>query len=142
MNDSNYDDIINLPHHISSVHPQMSRESRAAQFAPFSALSGYSDSIKEVSRLTDNRIEIDEGLKQVLNSRLKMIIQNIKDRPLVTFTYFVYDSKKEGGKYISVTEKVKKVDTTMGYVLLADKSEIPINEIIGISGKLFGELEC
>ena len=73
-----YEDIIYLEHHVSEKHPQMSRQSRAAQFAPFAALTGYDSAIKETARLTDKRIEIDDGLKTILNSKLQIILQNIK----------------------------------------------------------------
>ena len=99
----NYDDIINLPHYVSKKHPQMSIESRSAQFAPFSALIGYDEAIKETARLTDKRIEIDEGLKNILNNKLQYILENIKLNPEITFTYFVYDNKKSGVKYIDKT---------------------------------------
>ncbi|MDD3240360.1 MAG: hypothetical protein PHW47_09835, partial [Lachnospira sp.] len=64
-----YDDIINLPHHVSTTRPQMSREIRAAQFAPFAALTGYEDAVNETARLTDERIELDENRKAELDER-------------------------------------------------------------------------
>lgn len=139
--DKNYDDIINLPHYISKKHPQMSIEARSAQFAPFSALAGYDDAIKETARLTDDRIEIDEGLKIVLNNKLQFILENVKYKPEIKFTYFVYDEKKTGGKYVEKTGVVKKIDTVEQYVLLKDKTKIPILEIINISGNLFNSME-
>lgn len=133
MNKDNYEDIINMPHYISEKHPQMSIEARAAQFAPFAALTGYSDAVKETARLTEKRIEIDEGLKLHLNNKLKKIIENINTNPKVTFTYFVHDDKKEGGKYVNKTGCVKKIDIANEYIILADKTKIPINEIINIT---------
>ena len=141
MNQDKYEDIINLPHHVSTNHPQMSIEARAAQFAPFAALTGYDTAIKETDRLTDERIEIDEGLKSLLNSRLQIITQNIKDNPEIAFTYFVYDKKKSGGKYISTTGKVKKVDMAEQYIILDNKTKIPINDVINITGNLFKSIE-
>ena len=132
MNKDNYEDIINMPHHISKKHPQMSIEARAAQFAPFAALTGYSDAVKETARLTEKRIEIDEGLKLQLNNKLKKIIQNINTTSKVTFTYFVYDDKKEGGKYVNKTGCIKKIDVVNEHIILTDKTKIPINEIINI----------
>ena len=132
MNKDNYKDIINLPHHVSEKHPQMSIEARAAQFAPFAALTGYSDAVKETARLTEKRIEIDEGLKLQLNNKLQKIIEKINTNPEVTFTYFIYDAKKEGGKYINKTGYVKKIDISNEYIILTDKTKIPINEIINI----------
>lgn len=139
--DKNYDDIINLPHYISKKHPQMSIEARSAQFAPFSALTGYDDAIKETARITDKRIEIDEGLKFILNNKLQYILDNIKFNPEITFTYFIYDNKKTGGKYIEKTGIVKKIDVVEQYVMLKDKTKIPILEIINITGNLFNSIE-
>lgn len=141
MKEGNYDDIINLPHHVSSKHPRMSIEKRAAQFAPFSALTGYNDAIKETARITDKRIEIDDGLKIILNNKLQIILKNIKDKPEVTFTYFIYDKNKSGGKYVTITGKVNKIDISKQYIILTDKTNIPINEIIDIKSYLFRSLE-
>lgn len=132
--DRQYDDIINLPHHISKKHPQMSLYARSAQFAPFAALTGYEDAVKETTRETNERIEIDEELKLILDSKLQYIIEKIKTKPEVSFTYFLPDVKKEGGKYLTVTGIVKKVDTYNQIIYLADNTQIPINEIIDISG--------
>ena len=137
MNVDNYEDIINLPHHTSSKHVRMSTTARAAQFAPFAALTGFNDAINETSRLTCDRIEIDEDLKLLLNDRLQIILNNIKAKPEVTFTYFVHDKNKNGGKYISITGNVSKIDMINGYVFLSNKEVIPINEIINITGYLF-----
>ena len=132
-----YEDIINLEHHVSEKHPQMSREARAAQFTPFAALTGYDTAIKETARLTDKKIEIDEGLKTVLNNRLQIILQHIKSNPEISFTYFLQDNKKQGGKYITTEGKVKKIDITNGYITLNDKTKIIINDIINITGSIF-----
>jgi len=137
MKKDNYEDIINLPHYVSLKHPQMSMDARASQFAPFAALTGYDDEIKETARLTDKRIEIDDGLKVVLNSKLQIIQENIKNNPEVTFTYFVYDKKKTGGKYITKMGIVKKININQQYILLMDKTKIPINEVINIQGCIF-----
>lgn len=139
--DKNYDDIINLPHHISTKHPQMSIEARSAQFAPFSALTGYEDAIKETARLTDKRIEIDEGLKTILNNKLQFILENLKYKPEIKFTYFVYDESKSGGKYIDIVGIVKKIELLEQYVMLYDKTKIPINEIINITGDIFKKID-
>lgn len=97
---NNYEDIINLPHHVSKKHPQMSIWSRSAQFAPFAALTGYDDAVKETARLTDKRLEIDEGLKNILNNKLQYILENKSLQPEITFTYFVYDNKKSDRKSV------------------------------------------
>ena len=71
---NNYDDIIDLPHYVSKKRPQMSIEARSAQFAPFAALSGYDEAVKETARLTDKRLEIDDGLKSILNNKLQYVL--------------------------------------------------------------------
>ncbi|MBO5375564.1 MAG: hypothetical protein J6A52_01775 [Bacilli bacterium] len=136
-----YDDIIKLPHHVSKRHPQMSIMARSAQFAPFAALSGYDEAVKETARLTDKRLEIDDGLKSILNNKLQYILENININPEIIFTYFVYDRKKTGGKYIEKIGIVKKIDLIEKYILLTDKSKIPIEEIIDINGEIFKDLE-
>lgn len=136
-----YEDIINLPHHVSTKHPQMTKIARAAQFAPFSALTGYSDALRETERLTTKRIELDDGLKAILNKKLHLILDNIKEIPEVTFTYFIYDNLKTGGKYITITGKVKKIDIVSGYIFLSNKTKIPINEIININSNLINKYE-
>lgn len=132
-----YDDIINLPHHISKKHPRMSLYARSSQFAPFAALTGYEDAINETSRQTSKKIDIDEELKNILDSKLQIIIEQIKDKPEVTITYFIEDLKKEGGKYVTITGFVRKVDLYDQYIYFVDDKKIPINDIIDISSKLF-----
>ena len=131
-NSKNYDDIINLTRHISKKHPRMSLEARSAQFAPFAALTGYEETIKETARQTDKRIEINEELKAILDEKLLLIKTRIKTKPNITVTYFVPDSKKDGGKYVSVTGKVIKIDDYKQKIILENKIEIPISEIIEI----------
>ena len=127
-----YSDIINLPHHVSTVRPHLSREQKAAQFAPFAALTGFDDDVKETARLTDKRIEIDDGLKEVLSNKLNIINKNIKNKHLVKITYFVEDNKKDGGKYIDITGVVKKINLFDNYVLLNDNIKVNIIDIIDI----------
>lgn len=133
---SKYNDIINLPHHISNKHPKMTLEARAAQFAPFAALTGYEDVIEETARLTNERIELDEEAKNILDNKIQMIQEQITKRPTITFTYFVPDLKKDGGKYVTVSGIVKKVDKYKKLIGLEDKTEIPINEVVSITGEM------
>ena len=128
-----YDDIINLPHHESKKHPRMSLEARSAQFAPFAALTGYDEAIKETARQTDKRIEINEEFKAILDEKLLLIKAQIKTKPSITVTYFVPDLKKDGGKYVSVTGKVLKIDDYKQKIILENNIEIPISEIIEIT---------
>ena len=132
-----YDDIINLPHPTSSRHPRMSLYDRAAQFSPFAALTGHDEAVKETARLTDKRIEIDDDTKARLNVKLQIIRDNIGADITVTFTYFVPDERKSGGKYISCTGIVKRIDEYEHTVILTDKISIPIEQISGIESELF-----
>lgn len=133
----NYDEIINLPRWNPKKHPRMSMESRSAQFAPFAALTGYDDAVKETARLTDRKIEIDEGLKIVLNNKLQYALENSDKKPIITFTYFIPDEKKKGGKYVEKTGQIKKVDNLEGYIILKDKERIKIDNVINITGEIY-----
>ena len=128
-----YDDIINMPHHISKKHPRMSLENRSAQFAPFAALTGYEDEVEETARITDKRIEITDEIKNTINMKLKIIQEKLYTKPKVTITYFIPDSKKEGGSYKTVTSNVMKIDKYKQTIVLKDKTEIPINFITNIN---------
>ena len=139
--DKNYDDIINLPHYVSKKRPQMSIEARSAQFAPFAALTGYDEQVKETSRLTDKRIELEDGQKEILNNKLLYILENINMKPEINFTYFVPDNKKSGGKYIERTAIIRKIDMIEQYIQFIDKSKININDIIEIESDLFISLD-
>lgn len=141
MNKDNYEDIINLPHYEPQYHTRMTIEARSAQFAPFSALTGYEEKVKETERLTDNKIDLDEEFKIVINKKLQILIDNKKNNPKVTITYFIKDKNKEDGKYLNITGNIKKIDMVKNIVILADKTIIPINDIINITSELFKSIE-
>lgn len=128
----NYEDIIRLPHHVSKKHPRLSMEQRAAQFAPFAALTGYEDAVRETARITEDRIELDEEEKIKLNNKLQELEKNIEIKPNATITYFVPDIKKSGGEYITVSGKLKRIDDYRKLLILENRTQIPINEIIEI----------
>ena len=96
-----YNEIINLPHHVSKTRPQMPMSDRAAQFAPFAALTGYDSAIKETGRLTDERIELDEEALTALDMKYQLLMDAFDDAPEVTSTFFQPDERKAGGKYAS-----------------------------------------
>lgn len=125
-----YDDIINLPHHVSPTRPQMPVCDRAAQFSPFAALTGHDAAIKETARLTDERIELDENSKSLLNEKLKMISERIENHPEIEVTYFIPDKKKVGGSYVTVQGHVKKIGEYERCIIFEDGTKIPIEEII------------
>ena len=133
----NYEDIINLPHHQSVKRPQMPLKDRAAQFAPFAALTGYDAEIKETARLTDAKIELDESTLAILNDKLQIILDNLDAEPEVTITYFKPDTRKAGGAYIDHTGIVKRIDDYERTVVFADKNAISIEDILDIQSAIF-----
>ena len=126
-----YEDIINLPHHVSAKHPPMSMEGRAAQFAPFAALTGHSDAIRETARLTDEKIELDESRKCELDDILSYVV-SLNEKPVVDIEYFIDDDRKSGGRYDKVTGQIKKVDTVRRSIMMMDGLLIPVDNIIDI----------
>ena len=132
-----YDDIIGLPRPVSQTHPPMSAENRAAQFLPFAALTGYDAAIQETARLTDRRIELDEDEKLMLSGKLQVIQDHIKARPPVKITCFVPDTRKEGGAYVVVAGRVKKVDAIERQIIMTDGQCIPIDAVYAVDGDLF-----
>ena len=127
-----YSDIINLPHHVSKNHPQMSREARAAQFAPFAALTGYDDVIHETARLTDEQVELEEHDNNRLNRKFAELTDAMEEHPKITVTYFKPDELKAGGAYVSITGTLKKVDTYEHLMIFDDGNEIPIAHIVDL----------
>ena len=127
-----YDDIIEMKRHVSLKHPSMSREDRAAQFAPFSALNGHKETIIESERIVDEKIVLDENKLSILNRILNIIKGNIKQKPQVVITYFEVDSKKEGGKYLTVGDTVKKIDEYDYIIILENGLSIEIENIYNI----------
>ena len=127
-----YDDIIHLPHHVSQNHPQMSLRDRAAQFAPFAALTGYEAAVGETARLTSERRELDPQEAEELNRRLTDLAARLKDRPEVTIEYFVPDERKAGGAYITVTGVVRNISVPERLMILADGTAIPLDDVISI----------
>ena len=125
-----YDDIIDLPHHVSRKHPQMPLLDRAAQFAPFAALTGHEAAIKETARLTEEEIELDENSNELLDLRLQQLQEHLSEQPEVTVTYFCPDEKKSGGAYETVTGAVKKVDAYAGELVFTDGRRIGLGTIV------------
>lgn len=124
-----YDDIIDLPRP-KSKHEPMPMSDRAAQFSPFAALTGYSDAIDETARLTDRRIELSEEESAELDYKQQYL--STLDSPMVTVTYFVPDSRKSGGAYVTHTGVLKRVDEVERMMVFIDGVRIPIAEIISI----------
>jgi hypothetical protein len=132
-----YDDIIHLPHHVSATRPHMTAIDRAAQFSPFAALTGYDTAIKETARLTDERLELDDYIKDALSDRLQTIADHMKEYPEIAITYFQPDSRKDGGAYVTAIGTAKKIDEYERIVVLTDGTAIPMDEIVSIDGQIF-----
>lgn len=127
-----YDDIIDLPHHVSDTRPRMSRLDRAAQFSPFAALTGYGAAIKETARLTDERSELGEYELMELNAGIHMLMERIDEHPQVEITYFKPDERKDGGAYLTVKSRAKRLNEYERFLLLEDGTEIPFDDIYKI----------
>ncbi|MCI7624637.1 MAG: YolD-like family protein [Clostridiales bacterium] len=140
-NEQKYADVFNMPHHMSTKRPQMTRLDRAAQFAPFAALTGHDAAIKETARLTDQRVELDEGTKSILNEKLQMALDFAETEPEITVTHFVEDKKKSGSAYVEFTGVIKRIDEYERTVIFTDKTKISIDDICAIEGDIFNGLE-
>ncbi|MCD8395998.1 MAG: hypothetical protein LUD12_02205 [Lachnospiraceae bacterium] len=161
-----YQDILDLPYHVSEHRTHMSMTDRAAQFSPFAALTGYDAAVKETERLTDQRLELDESEQQKLSERLKLLKSRLNDSSIVEITYFVPDEReslamqnraqarwlglhrtsasqmhdkkrKSGGEYSTVTGVVKKLDELQRILIMTDGIIIPIEEIVELNGAIF-----
>jgi hypothetical protein len=127
-----YSDIINLPHHVSRNHPQMPMEARAAQFAPFAALTGYDTVIHETARQTDKQVELEEYDNERLNRIFSELMDSLEEHPMVTVSYFKPDEHKAGGAYVTVTGQLKKIDTYEQLMVMEDGTAIPIGNIMDL----------
>lgn len=127
-----YEDIINLPHYEPIYHPRMSIDKRAGQFAPFAALVGYDEEIEETARLTTRKHILDGESVDKLNENLNIIKENVNKHLEIKITYFIADLKKEGGKYINKTGKVKTLDLVNGYIKMIDNEKIYLDDITEI----------
>ena len=135
--ESIYSDIIDLPHHRSQKHPAMPLSDRAAQFAPFAALTGFDEEIAEAERYTSSKTELDESEKMLLNEKLQLLSarissinsRNSADLPYVSIVYYTQDLLKSGGKYTGISGKVKKVDIYKRLLEMEDGVLIPIDDI-------------
>ena len=135
-----YDDIINLPHHVSKTRPHMSMLDRAAQFSPFAALTGYDAAIKETGRLTDEKVNLSEEEKEALDRKQQILLEKLADHPALTVIFFVPDEKKSGGAYVTKRGKLKKIDEFERLMQLADGTKIPLDDVAEIESELFRDM--
>ena len=140
-NPHRYDDMIGLEHPISKTHPPMARIKRAAQFAPFDTLTGFGAAINEAGRETEEKLELSEDMIDMINARLSGIEQHIKEQPNIAVTYFIPDNKKAGGRYVTVSGNIRKLDGTGHRIIMADGTRIPIEDVRFIEGSLFNAYE-
>ncbi|MCH5156777.1 MAG: hypothetical protein J1G02_02740 [Clostridiales bacterium] len=130
---NNYDDIINLPHHVSKNRPHMSNYDRAAQFSPFAALKGYDDEIEEVARLTDEKYLLEGTRVEEINEKLLLLKETVGERPLVKIVYFVPDGKKAGGAYLTVEARLKKLSEIERKLILDNNLTVSFDDVYDIS---------
>ena len=133
---SRYDDIINLPHHVSKTRKPMPMINRAAQFAPFAALTGHDEAIAETARQTAPRRILSSDEQEILSKRLAYAIDHIGERPNLTFTYL-----KEGGRYVSASGILRAYDDFEKKIALEDGTVILIETIISISGDMLDKFD-
>ena len=136
-----YDDIINLEHLTSHTHPRMPMKDRAAQFAPFAALTGHDAEIKEKARLTDDELYLSDEVIEDLNEKLAIIKENLGSDRAVSITYFVPDDRKTGGAYVTRSGSVKKIDMYERALIMSDGTKILIGKVCGIEGEMFDETD-
>jgi len=134
-----YADILHEKHHVSPTRAKMSMTERAAQFAPFAALTGYDAAIAETARLTDGQAELDDCAKGELNQKFCLLQEHCRERPQIRVTYFVSDSRKEGGAYVSIQGAFKKIDSHTQLLFFTDGQAIPLKDILELDCSLFSE---
>lgn len=127
-----YDDMINMPHHVSKKHPQMALADRAAQFSPFAALTGYEAAIAETARVTEDRPELSDTSREALDMKLQLLRECLTEKPAVEITYFVPDERKAGGSYVTVTGIVKKIDEYKHRIVMENGASVEMEDLVGI----------
>jgi hypothetical protein len=137
---NNYEDIINLNHYNPKFHPRVSIYNRSAQFAPFAALTGYDEAIIETARLTEDKIELNDDLRNFIDMKLHIIEEHIKEKSIVKILYFEKDKRKQGGKYIEYSGIVKRIDLINKFIIFEDKFKIGLEVILNIDADFIKEL--
>ena len=135
-----YDDIIDLPHPTSQRHPRMPIRNRAAIFSPFAALSGHRAAIAETARLTERRIELDEDTRAELDRSQAVLLEHMDEQPKISVTWFQPDERKDGGAYLTTTGRLKKLRELERILVLADGTEIPLEDVVALESDIFQEL--
>ena len=132
-----YADIIDYPY-VRQKCGGMSLNDRAAQFAPFAALTGHGAAIRETARYTEARRELDEEEKELLDCKLSVLKKHLQLAPQVSITYFRQDEYKQGGYYRTVNCVLKKIDTYRQLLVTTTGEEIPWQEIVAVEAGILG----
>jgi len=137
-----YDDILFCPHPVSSARARMTEGDRAAQFAPFAALTGHGAAIRETARLTQDRILMDQDRLEELDSVLMQVRGLLREKgrdggpgesgPLIHVSFFRPDEKKQGGSYVTVSGRVQRIDDYRRLLLLERGMEIPLDSVVDL----------
>lgn len=135
-----YEDIIDVPHHVSKKYSAPTMMERAARFHPFAAITGYEEMVLEAARITESRIDLDEEALTVINKKLNMLRESLDQEPMITVMYFEPDKKKCGGAYVSVTDIVMQIDEYKQIVIMGENKKISIKDIYSIEGDIFSNL--
>ena len=125
-----YEDILYLEHPNPRYHERMSLKNRAGQFSPFAALTGYEEQIKETERITSKKIILDDEAREKLDETIKVVMDNPSLE--IKITYFIPDSRKDGGKYLEKKGKIKRIDTYQNKIIMRDATKIAIRDIVKI----------
>lgn len=136
-----YEDILYHPRPTNYARPPMSRQDRAAQFAPFAALNGHEAAIGETARVTQQRQELTEDEKERLDRRQRILQAHMEEHPTVTVRYFLPDDKKAGGTYQVVTGHLRRVNVHRGFLCLSEGVEIPLKDIVALDSPLFSQFD-
>ena len=132
INEHKYDDILSMPHHVSSTRPHMSMHDRAAQFSPFAALVGYDDAVKETARLTNEKQELTADKIADLNQKIAFLTEHADERPEITIEYFIPDEKMSGGKHVTLSGKFRRIDEYNHNMVFVSGEEVTLNDIFKI----------
>lgn len=135
-----YDDILSLPHPTSSRFPRMGAIERAAQFSPFAALTGYDDAIQETGRLTQQPVELQEDARQDLDQKQHLLLELAHCTPEVSVSYFLPDTQKDGGAYVTVRDRLRSVDPLRRLMILKNGTQIPLDAVIELDSPVFADL--
>lgn len=137
----NYSDIINLSRPESKNRNHMSILNRAAQFAPFAALTGYAAAVSETGLLTEKKHELSSDEIAIIERRINFLIENgINEN--IKIKYFKKDERKSGGKYLEREDQFKKFDDLNLVLTLESGLQINFEDLYYIGPEEIFEGDC